>query len=153
TAATPRFEANRREKNHEKRRPDRRRDARRRWTRLLHRSRSPSDVLDRSRAAGRQVRSATGLPPAQRAAGLRIPAEGRSDPLAAGPARQSTLAPETLTTSAHLAMSPRRNVSNSAVLMIKGSAPCSAHALRTSARLTTSTIAPLSFCTIAAGVP
>src|ERR1041385_2588194 len=65
---------------------------------------------------------------------------------------QFTFMPDTFTTFAHLSMSARKYLSNSAVVMIIGTAPCCAQAFLTSGSAMTLLISALSFSTIAFGV-
>src|ERR1017187_3561730 len=88
-------------------------------------------------AAGRGLRAAAG----RDGAGLRIEE---------GP--YSTLAPDTSTTCAHLAISARRYLSNAAGSMIMETAPCSAQIFCRSGRLMIFTTSALSRSTIGLGV-
>src|SRR5947199_405890 len=65
---------------------------------------------------------------------------------------QSTLAPESFTTFAHLTMSSRRNLSNCSSAMPIGTAPCFAQACFTSGALTTLFISTFNFSRIGRGV-
>src|SRR2546422_7549681 len=66
---------------------------------------------------------------------------------------QSTLAPESFTTFAHLTMSSRRNLSNCSTLMLMGTAPCLDQASFTSGAFTTLLISTFNFSRIGRGVP
>jgi len=71
----------------------------------------------------------------------------------AGRERQSTLAPETLTTLAHFSMSRDRNPPNSSGLICIGTAPCLAKSAFTSGCARTFRISAFSRSTIGFGVP
>src|SRR5439155_12625011 len=69
------------------------------------------------------------------------------------PTHQSTLAPESFTTFAHLTMSSRRNRSNCSTLMLMGTAPCLDQASFTSGAFTILLTSRFILSRIGRGVP